>query len=193
MSEMVATTAILSIVLAGLTGAFVSASRGEIDLNTRFQAQETARLAFEKLRREIHCASAINYPTDSPYSSATLSGDPDGAGVTRYPAVAVTLGTWCPTGSSSATTYAAWCVRASGTKYALWRTTSSSPVAACPGSGGVRWADNLTSAYPFTSTAASASSLGKLSVWLQVNADAGTGVRTYRLFDHIVLRNTVRQ
>ena len=49
--ELVTVVAILTIVISSLTTVFVSASNGELDMNRRFQAQQNARLAMDKLRR----------------------------------------------------------------------------------------------------------------------------------------------
>ena len=57
--ELLQVMAILSVVLTGLTALFLQATKAELDMNRRFQAQQTARLAVDKMRREIHCAKAI--------------------------------------------------------------------------------------------------------------------------------------
>src|SRR5689334_4164722 len=55
---------IMSIVFAGITDIFVSGSKAQTDQDNRFQAQLTTRLALDKIRRDIHCASSIsNYTT----------------------------------------------------------------------------------------------------------------------------------
>jgi prepilin-type N-terminal cleavage/methylation domain-containing protein len=57
--ELLQVTVILSVVLAGLTVLFVQATNAELQMNKRFQAQQEARVAVDKMRREIHCAKAI--------------------------------------------------------------------------------------------------------------------------------------
>lgn len=57
--ELLQVTVILSIVLTGLTVLFVQATNAELQMNKRFQAQQEARVAIDKMRREIHCAKAI--------------------------------------------------------------------------------------------------------------------------------------
>jgi prepilin-type N-terminal cleavage/methylation domain-containing protein len=57
--ELITVTAILSVVLTGLTVIFMQASNAQLDMNRRFQAQQSARLAIDKMRREIRCARAI--------------------------------------------------------------------------------------------------------------------------------------
>ena len=57
LTEMIVVLAILVVVLTALTQLFVSASTAEVDMSNRVQAQQDARLALDKLRREIHCAN----------------------------------------------------------------------------------------------------------------------------------------
>jgi Tfp pilus assembly protein PilW len=59
MVELLAVMAILMTVLTALTGLFVSGAKAEIELNRRFEAQQAARVAADRLRREVHCASGV--------------------------------------------------------------------------------------------------------------------------------------
>ena len=172
--EMLIVLSILGVVMAGLTTLFVQASNAELDMNNRFQAQLNARLALDKMRREVHCGS-IATPAGSSSS------------------VTITLPTYCKTGSGSIT----WCTRnVSTNRYALYRVVGST----C--SGGVKWADYLvpTSTAPtcsgalciFTYTAQSATSLAKLHVDYPVNIRPSKSVELYELQDDIVLRNSTR-
>jgi prepilin-type N-terminal cleavage/methylation domain-containing protein len=172
--EMLITLSILGVVMGALTTIFVQASNAEFDMNNRFQAQQQARLALDKMRREVHCGSV-----------ATPLG--------QSSSVTVTLPTYCKTGSGSIT----WCTRnVSTNRYALYRVVGAS----C--SGGVKWADYLvpTSTAPvcsgtlciFTYTAQSATSLAKLHVDYPVNVNPSKSVELYELIDDIVLRNSTR-
>jgi prepilin-type N-terminal cleavage/methylation domain-containing protein len=78
LSEMIVVLAILGIVIAALTQLFVSASRAQADMSKRVEAQQNARVALDKLRREIHCANAIG---------GTVPGS----------SITITLGTYCQT------------------------------------------------------------------------------------------------
>lgn len=82
--ELVQVTAILTVVLTGLTVIFVQATNAELQMNERFQAQQSARLAVDRMRREIHCASAVT-PTGQSSS------------------ITVTLPSQCPTAGGSLT------------------------------------------------------------------------------------------
>ena len=85
MLELLMVLAILGTVVGALTTLFVQATNAEFESNQRFQAQQSARLAIDKMRREIHCASAIT-PT----------------GVTN--SISVTLPSQCPTAGGAQTT-----------------------------------------------------------------------------------------
>ena len=59
MLELVMVLAILGTVVGALTTLFVQATNAEFESNRRFQAQQGARIAVDKMRREIHCSSAV--------------------------------------------------------------------------------------------------------------------------------------
>ena len=174
--EMLIVLTIMGIVMTSLTTLFVHASNAEFDMNNRFQAQQTARLALDKMRREVHCGSVATPAGSS--SSVTL-----------------TLPSYCKTGSGSIT----WCTRSNGTnRYALYR------VAGATCTGGVKWADFIVSSSTaptcgsptalcvFNYTAQSSSSLAKLGVDFPVNITPSKATDTYELKDDIVLRNSTR-
>lgn len=146
-------------------------------MNNRFQAQQTARLALDKLRREVHCASSA-----TPAGSSTSS-------------VVLTLPTYCKTYSGN--TSVTWCTRSVATnRYALYRVNG----AIC--TGGVKWADYLAPTSTatvcsgalcvFNFTAQSPSSLAKLHVDFPVNPKPSRSAETYELIDDLVLRNSTR-
>lgn len=168
--ELLTVMAILSVVVGGLTTLFVQGSNGELDLNRRFQAQETARVAMDKLRREVHCASAATSA-----SSTT---------------VALTLAASCPSSGGSAIT-ANWCAlqvpSAATGDYGLYRQTGASCTTA-----GVLYADNLISTNVFTYSPPDSIYLGTLKVDLQVNPKPSMTSETFELKDCLVLRNTTR-
>ena len=174
--EMLTVLVIMGVVTGSLTTIFVQASNSELDMNNRFQAQLTARLALDKMRREVNCASVAT-PTGSA-SSVTL-----------------TLPTYCKTGSGSVT----WCTRSIATnRYGLYRVVGTT----C--TGGVKWADYFvpsstaptcgspTALCIFSYTAQSTASLAKLHVDFPVNVKPTKTVERYELIDDIVLRNSTR-
>ena len=143
---------IMGVVMGSLTTVFVQASNAESDMNNRFQAQLTARLALDKMRREVHCASVA-----TPAGSA-LVGDPHAAVVLQD---RQRLDHLVHRGTVSTN------------RYALYRVVG----ATC--TGGVMWADYLTPSSTattcsgalciFTYTAQSPTSLATLQVDLPVN------------------------
>lgn len=170
LSELLVVLAILGTVMGGLAGVFTSALRAEVDMNQRFQAQQHARLALGKLRREIHCARQAFVAPDG--SAATLVS-------------AVTANTaYCRAGQST------WCavsVPGAATRFALYRNAGAS----CD-TAGVKMADFLTSIGVFQLAAPVAGSRGRLRVDLTVDLDSRNATRRYRLFDEITMRGSSR-
>ncbi|MBA3330291.1 MAG: prepilin-type N-terminal cleavage/methylation domain-containing protein [Actinobacteria bacterium] len=167
--ELMTAMAILGIVLSGFTGVFVSSTSAQVDLTNRFGAQQEARLALDRIRREVHCASA-----------ATLSA----------PNLLLTLPLGCPTGSGSVT----WCVLGSGSRYTLRRAAG----ATCNATSLVI-ADYLTTSVGvFAVVPQSPTSLAKVDVDFKVDVKpASSGqpedtIARYRLTDGLVLRNSTR-
>jgi prepilin-type N-terminal cleavage/methylation domain-containing protein len=178
LSEMLVVLAILLIVVAALAQLFSSASNAQNDMSNRFQGQQDARLALDKLRQEIHCASAV---TGTPPTSS----------------ITITLGAYCPTNKTGATASFTWCTKdktatappaVNAAPYSLWRYSGTS----CSGTG-QPWANNLTTGTVFTTyTAPSGGNLGTLSVDLPVDLTPSDTKQRYDLKDDIVLRNTAR-
>ena len=89
--ELLTVMVILGTILGALTTVFVQGSNAQVEANRRFQAQLQATVSFDRLRRDVHCASSAS----TAGSTITLTG--------------------CGTGSVS------WCTVGSGTRYALYR------------------------------------------------------------------------
>lgn len=70
--ELLMVTVILSVVMTGLTVLFVQATNAELQMNKRFQAQQEARVAMDKMRREVHCARAITPAGNSTSITVTI-------------------------------------------------------------------------------------------------------------------------
>jgi prepilin-type N-terminal cleavage/methylation domain-containing protein len=179
--ELLTVMAILGIVLGGLTTVFASATNAEADMQNRYRAQQAARLALDKLRREVHCSQSGS-PVSTPTSSVTLA----------VPGYCKTINTGVSTPTSIT-----WCTRnVSTNRYALYRVVGTT----C--SGGVKWADNLkptstasvcdTSLCIFTYVPQSTTTLARLHVDLPVNPKPTRSVDTYELTDDLVLRNSNR-
>lgn len=162
--ELMTVMAILGLVLAGLAAMFQSGVRAEVRANREFQAQQNARLAMDRLRRELHCANAISAPNGTAVATIT-----------------VTLPAACP-GTAATVTFATVSV-ATG----RWELTRAEDAGAP-----LAIADYLTASTPFTYYIPAAGSLGRLRVDLPVNLDPTDTSTEWRLQDDIVLRNTIR-
>lgn len=96
--ELLQVTIILGVVLGAVTTLFVRASIAEVDMNRRFQAQQEARLAVDRMRREIHCASLVAPTGASASITVTLPGGcPTAAGLPTtvvYDTQLVSSGRW---------------------------------------------------------------------------------------------------
>jgi prepilin-type N-terminal cleavage/methylation domain-containing protein len=178
--ELLTVLLILGTVLGALTGLFVSASRAEIDMNERFRAQQNARLALSKLRREVHCAKSATTTAVAPTLVSTVTLTPS--------AIA---STYC-----TMTTAATWCTVSLGTnRFGLFRKGGTT----CD-SAGLKIADHLTDpdgnadgvANVFSYVPKSVNSLAKLSVDFPVDVDPADARAAYRLQDSIALRKSGR-
>ena len=166
--ELLTVMVIMSVVLGGLTQLFVSGSNAEIDMNQRFQAQQNARVAMDRLRRDIHCSSAAVPPT-----SSTLL-------VLVDPCVSTGYVSWCT-------------VSQVGPGGATWYTLYRKLGATCDSTGS-DYADSLVnpSGNVFTYAQQSTSSLASVAVDIQVNLKPSMTQSTYKLDDTIVMRNSAR-
>lgn len=124
---------ILGIVLAALTQLMVAGLRTESDQTKRANGQLEARLALDKVRRELHCGTSV-----------TSNG---GAWPTQ--SVTIVLPTYCKTNTTGAVSVT-WCTSGSG-PYTLWRyphntdLSSADYATACTGTG-QSWAKNIVNA-----------------------------------------------
>jgi type II secretory pathway pseudopilin PulG len=169
--ELVVVLSIFMLVVTALTSLFTSGAKSELDLNLRFQAQQNARLALDRLRRELHCASALT-PGDDP--------DVDG----NVASVSVSLPAQCPSAKGVTQTVVYDTSQVSANRWKVRRTMAGVTIPI---------ADYLTNDDIFRYTAPSATSRGLLHVDLPVNLHPNEGWKQWRLVDDIVLRNTLRQ
>jgi prepilin-type N-terminal cleavage/methylation domain-containing protein len=164
LTEMVTVMVILGVVLVGITTMFHAGIRAETRANQEFQAQQNARLALDRMRQELHCASAISAPNGTAVSTVT-----------------VTLPAGCR-GADTSVTYATATV-ATG----RWELTRAGNA-----TGSSTVADHLTSSTLFTYYTPASGTLGRLAVDLPVNLNPTDTSTQWRLQDDIVLRNTSR-
>jgi prepilin-type N-terminal cleavage/methylation domain-containing protein len=163
--EMLTVMVIMSIVFAGITDIFVSGSKAQADQDNRFQAQLGTRLAMDKIRKDIHCASdlAAGYTT----ASITLKR-PSGCGGDV---------SWCTVAVTGYTS-----------RYRLYRQLGST----C-GANGTMVADYLTSAnaFPQYLHTVGCQCLASLQVDFPVS-NRGSTRDAYELSDTVFLRNSTR-
>ena len=168
--EMLTVMVIMSIVFMGITTVFVSGSRAQTEQDRRFQAQLNTRLALDKIRRDIHCASDVSPTSSFPRSSITFTL-PSGCGGNV---------TWC---TSAVTGYT--------NRYQLYRQSGST----CSAAGGLRIADYLTNTsgnvFVAFSHTSGCSCLASLQVDFTISLKGST-VDSYELTDTIFLRNSTR-
>ena len=169
--ELIVVLSIFTIVVTALVQLFTSGARAELDMNRRFQAQQGARLALDRMRRELHCASSITPGTDT-------DGDGNVASIT------VALPSQCPSAKGVAITVVYDTSLVATNRYKVRRTQGTSVVPI---------ADYITNHDPFKYTAPSTSTRGLLHVDFPVNVYPNEGWKQWRLVDDIVLRNTLRQ
>ena len=84
--ELLVVVSLLGVIMAGLSGLFVSGIRAQDELNQRFQAQTQARTAVSKLRVDAFCASAVTGSSTS--LTFTTQADCDSTGTVKWCTVA---------------------------------------------------------------------------------------------------------
>jgi prepilin-type N-terminal cleavage/methylation domain-containing protein len=185
--ELIVVMAILGIVLGAITSLFVAGINADADQSRRFGAQQEARTALDKMRREIHAACTVSNPAT--YNTAETS-------ITLY---------FSTDNCTSGTHTVSWCTSGSGSRYGLYRIVSTS----CTGAT-AKFADYLTSAYVFTYlppgshvtglgagaagivTQDASSTLPRLHLDLLINRKPAVFNDRYRLVDDIAFRNGPR-
>lgn len=181
--EMLATLAILLVVIGALVDGFASASKTEIDQIAAANDQQAARQALSRMRLDIHCATsaAVTQVTD--------------------PATGALEDAWLlnlqePTGCLAVTTAASgasgvqWCTASVGgstTNYNLYRAFSGTT---CDASSANFQVGHLTTSDIWPATNCVQGQIPTVGVNMPVNRDPVTRPgRTYRLTDSIAMRN----
>ena len=187
--ELLTVLVIMGLVVGGIVTLFARGINASADQNRRFQAQQSARLALDKMRREIHAACTVSNPStyNTPESSVTLYFTTDS----------------CISGSHTVT----WCTSGSGSRYGLYRIVATSCLGATQ-----KFADYLTSANVFTylppnshatmlgggtgagaiATQDGGSALPRLHVDFTVNLRTSRPNDGYHVVDDIAFRNGPR-
>ena len=170
--ELLVTMVILVIVLGSLTTVFVSGSSAEVGLNNRFQAQQNARMGLDRIRTDIHCATAAQAQT-----------------INTYPGLKLAVAN-----CSAATPTISWCaVLVSTSRYALYRSTTTGATT-CTSSDAARIlvADYLTTSSAFTTATIQQFTLQRVGIDFKVSVNQTTTKDVYELTDSIAARNATR-
>jgi prepilin-type N-terminal cleavage/methylation domain-containing protein len=178
--EMLAVMAILLTVLAGLTAAYVSAQVAQVDQVRRTDAQENARQALDRMRKDIHCAHGV---TD-PYAN-------DSGGYTIVMTQTNTTGqAECPGLVQTNASAAQWCtvpVSGATNRYQLYR--ENDPDNQCDGNGATFMTDYLTRGDLWASPTCVTGQYPTVEVTMPVDVDPSKTPGSYLLGDEIALRN----
>jgi prepilin-type N-terminal cleavage/methylation domain-containing protein len=172
---------LLLIVIGSVADAFSSASKTEVDQTARATDQESARLTLQRLRRDLHCASAAQVQQTRDSNGVVISP----LGYTLNLAVDPSI---CIAVTTSASNTVQWCTvqkDSIGQRYGVYRTISGN----CNASDAVFQVDFVTKPDIWTMVCP-ASGLQAVAVDMPVNRDPVTRAgRTYELQDTIALRN----
>jgi type II secretory pathway pseudopilin PulG len=168
---------LLVIVIGSVADAFSSASKTEVDQTARANDQEAARLTLQRLRRDIHCASAARVQQTT-YADGTtgfilnLAVDPN----------------ICIAVTTSASNTVQWCTvqkDSTGNRFGVYRTISGN----CSAADAVFQVDYVTQAQIWKMSCPS-TGLQAVETTMPVNRNPLTRAdRTYTLEDRIALRN----
>jgi prepilin-type N-terminal cleavage/methylation domain-containing protein len=199
--ELITVMAIMGIVLAGLTTSFHAGLSAEAGSIRRTQAQQNARLALDRMRVDIHCASAAQAPQENPYGGFTLT-------LTESPNICPAVTTtssgvqWCTLPYTGSTTH--WQLfRFLGTQLddcggdgvsTLLVDYVAQPTSGWPANSGTSptptdWDGNLWPSAPICAVG----NLPSVSLSMTINVDPDTHAEAhYDLSDTIALRNALR-
>jgi prepilin-type N-terminal cleavage/methylation domain-containing protein len=201
MIELLVVMIIMGLVLLGLTTSFAAGLTAETGATRRSQAQANARIALNRMRTDIHCASGAPAPQENPYGgfTLTLTESPNACPLVTTSSAGVQ---WCTIPVAGSTTQ--WQLfRFLGTVLTDCNSSSASafmvdfvsePAAGWPSNSATSpapadWDGNL---WP-TAPACPAGNLPTVAVDLNVNLDpVGHPSERYELTDAIALRNALR-
>jgi prepilin-type N-terminal cleavage/methylation domain-containing protein len=178
--ELLVVMVILLIVLAALTGSYVSATVAQVDQTRRFDAQENARQALDRMRKDIHCGHGVTDPYVNDSGGYTLvltetnvSGTAECPGLVQTNSSAVQ---WCTIPVGGATN-----------RFRLYR--ENDPTTTCSGSESVFMVDYLTRADIWGSPTCITAQYPTVAVTMPVDVDPSKLPGSYTLSDQIALRN----
>ena len=178
--ELIVVMAILLIVLAPLTASFASGMVAQVDQTNRFDAQEYARQALDRMRKDIHCAHGVTDPyTNSSGGQTLVLTETNATGTAECPGLVQTNASavqWCTIPVAGATN-----------RYQLYR--ENDPDATCDGSVSTFMVDYLTRADIWGSPTCIIGQFPTVAVTMPVDVDPSKRPGAYQLGDEIALRN----
>jgi prepilin-type N-terminal cleavage/methylation domain-containing protein len=178
--EMMAVMIILLAILAPLTGSLVSAQTAQLDQTRRLDAQENARLALDRMRKDIHCAHGVTDPYANDSGGYTIvMTETNTTGVAECPGLVQTNASavqWCTVPVAGATD-----------RYQLFR--ENDPDNQCDGAGATFMTDYLTSPAIWASPTCVIGQYATVEVTMPVDVDPSRRPGAYQLSDQIALRN----
>jgi prepilin-type N-terminal cleavage/methylation domain-containing protein len=163
--ELIVVMAIFGLVMAPLATSFANAMVAEASQTRREQAYANARLALQRMRVDVHCASAVTSVAQNAFGGFTLtlteSNDQSPTG-------------WCPAviPAGSGSSGVQWCtipVTGSTTRFQLYRFLGTNPTDCDGGVDSTFEVDYLSSipgAWPSNSVAVGSSGSGTPSDWV---------------------------
>jgi len=178
--EVTVVMVVMLAILAPLTYSFVAADRAQVDQTRRFDAQQNARQALDRMRKDIHCAHIAQDPYANPSGGQTLvltetnNGVPECPGLVQTNASAVQ---WCTIPVAGATN-----------RYQLYR--ENDPNTTCDGTASTFMVDYLTRADLWASPTCVTDQYATVDVTMPVNVDpVDHPDSAYTLSDEIAIRN----
>jgi prepilin-type N-terminal cleavage/methylation domain-containing protein len=162
--ELITVMAILGIVMAPLATSWATGVSEEVSQTRREQAYANARLALQRMRVDVHCASAVTNVQQNAFGGFTLTLTESNDQSTKG---------WCPAviPAGSGSSGVQWCTIAnsgSTTRFTLYRFLGTNPSDCDGGSGSTFEADYLAStpgSWPTNSVAVGSTGSGTPTSW----------------------------
>ncbi len=179
--ELLIVMVVLLVVLAPLTASFISGMNAQADQTRRFDAQENARQALDRMRKDIHCAHGSTDPGPNASGGETIVlSETNTSGVADCPGLIQTNASsvqWCTIPVAGATN-----------RYQLYRENDGNNN--CDGTSSTFVVDYLTRADLWSTPTCQTGEYPTVSVTMPVNVDpVNHSSSTYTLADQIALRN----
>jgi prepilin-type N-terminal cleavage/methylation domain-containing protein len=177
--EMISVMVLMGILLTPIVMSFVTTMQAQARQANTATAQEQARLALERMRKDIHCAHSVGAPLANDSGGTTLIlNETNASGVAE-----------CPGLLAQNASSVQWCtVPVTTNHYQLFR--EDDPSVECNGSQSTFQVDYLTQGSIWTTPGCTGGAYPTVGVAFSIDVSAGTTAQgTYNLDDQIALRN----